>query len=99
MSNRWGLEVRDGAVEPIASGVAILIFATGYYLSKSERLEIGSGDLLVVQSVGAYGSAMSSNYNSRPRSAEVIVEGDKCHVVRRHETLSQLYQNESTLPD
>jgi len=42
---------------------------------------------------------MSSNYNSRPRSAEVIVEGDKFHVVRRHETLSQLYQNESTLPD
>jgi len=53
----------------------------------------------VVQSVGAYGSAMSSNYNSRPRSAEVIVDGDKFHVVRRHETFSQLYQNESTLPD
>jgi|TARA_B100001971_G_scaffold7612_1_gene6259 diaminopimelate decarboxylase len=93
------IEVSPADVEPTTYDVVGPICETADFLSRSQRLSISPGDLLVVQSVGAYGSAMSSNYNSRPRSAEVIVEGDKFHVVRRHETLSQLYQNESTLPD
>ncbi|MEC9370387.1 MAG: diaminopimelate decarboxylase, partial [Pseudomonadota bacterium] len=93
------IEVSPADVEPTTYDVVGPICETADFLSRSQRLSISPGDLLVVQSVGAYGSAMSSNYNSRPRSAEVIVDGDKFHVVRRHETFSQLYQNESTLPD
>ncbi len=93
------IEVSPADVEPTIYDVVGPICETADFLSRSQRLSISPGDLLVVQSVGAYGSAMSSNYNSRPRSAEVIVDGDKFHVVRRHETFSQLYQNESTLPD
>ena len=93
------IEVSPADVEPTTYDVVGPICETADFLSRSQRLSISPGDLLVVQSVGAYGSAMSSNYNARPRAAEVMVEGDKFHVVRRHETLSQLFQNESTIPN
>jgi diaminopimelate decarboxylase len=61
-------------------------------------LALARGDLLAVRSSGAYGFTMSSNYNSRPRAAEVMVDGDQAHLVRRRETLADLWAGEATLP-
>lgn len=71
---------------------------TGDFLGKDRQLAIKAGDLLAVRSSGAYGFVMSSNYNSRPRVAEVMVDGDKDIVVRQRETLEQLWQGEHLLP-
>lgn len=71
---------------------------TGDFLGKDRQLAVKAGDLLAVRSSGAYGFVMSSNYNSRPRVAEVMVDGDKDVVVRQRETLEQLWQGEHLLP-
>jgi diaminopimelate decarboxylase len=71
---------------------------TGDFLGKGRDLNLQPGDLLAVRSSGAYGFTMSSNYNSRPRAAEVMVDGRGAHLVRRRETLESLYAGESTLP-
>jgi len=65
------------------------------FLAKDRRLAARAGDLLAIMSAGAYGMVMSSNYNSRPRAAEVLVDGSRIHVVRRRETVEQLYAGES----
>lgn len=70
---------------------------TGDFLGKQRNLKLTEGDLLAVRSSGAYGFTMSSNYNSRPRVAEIMIDDDKIHVVRERETLAQLWQNESIL--
>jgi diaminopimelate decarboxylase len=72
---------------------------TGDFLGKDRDLAIAEGDLLAVRSAGAYGFCMSSNYNSRPRPAEVLVDGGHAWLVRKRETLSELFQDESVLPD
>ncbi len=74
------------------------ICETGDFLGKQRDLTLEPGDLLAVRSSGAYGFTMSSNYNSRPRAAEVMVDGDRCYLVRQRETLAQLMQGESLLP-
>ncbi|MDQ2695864.1 MAG: diaminopimelate decarboxylase [Pseudomonadota bacterium] len=71
---------------------------TADFLGKERSLNIRPGDLLAVRSAGAYGFAMSSNYNARPRAAEVMVDGDRFHLVRRRETLAELYAGETLLP-
>ena len=71
---------------------------TGDFLARERDLTLSPGDLLAVRSSGAYGFAMSSNYNSRPRAAEVMVDGAKAHLVRRREALEDLYRGESMLP-
>jgi diaminopimelate decarboxylase len=71
---------------------------TGDFLGKERRLALTPGDLLAVRSSGAYGFTMSSNYNSRPRAAEVMVDGAEAHLVRRRESLEALYAGESLLP-
>ncbi len=71
---------------------------TGDFLGKSRELAITAGDLLAVRSSGAYGFTMSSNYNSRPRAAEIMVDGDSNHLVRARETIESLWQGESLLP-
>ena len=68
------------------------------FLAKGRPLAARSGDLLAVMSAGAYGMVMSSNYNSRPRATEVLVDGSRFHVVRRRETVEQLYAGESIPP-
>ncbi len=70
---------------------------TGDFLGKERELAILQGDLLAVRSAGAYGFSMSSNYNSRPRPAEVMVDGDSAHLVRARETLADLYAGEAML--
>lgn len=71
---------------------------TGDFLGKGRLLKLAPGDLLAVRSAGAYGFSMSSNYNSRPRAAEVIVDGNSCHLVRERETVQQLWAGERLLP-
>lgn len=71
---------------------------TGDFLGKDRALAISEGDLLAVCSAGAYGFAMASNYNSRPRVAEVLVDGDQAYLVREREKLESLWQGETTLP-
>ncbi len=71
---------------------------TGDFLGKDRELSLAQGDLLVVRSAGAYGFSMSSNYNARPRAAEVLVDGDTAHLVRQREPLADLWRLEQTLP-
>jgi diaminopimelate decarboxylase len=71
---------------------------TGDFLGKDRELALAEGDLLAVRSAGAYGFTMSSNYNSRPRAAEVMVDGDRFHVIRDRETLQDLVRGEHLLP-
>ena len=68
------------------------------FLAKDRPLAAREGDLLAVMSAGAYAMAMSSNYNTRPRAAEVMVHGDKAHAVRRRESVQELYTGESVPP-
>jgi diaminopimelate decarboxylase len=71
---------------------------TGDFLGKDRELALEPGDLLAVRSAGAYGFSMSSNYNSRPRAAEIMVDGNRVHVVRERETLEDLWHGERLLP-
>ena len=71
---------------------------TGDFLGQDRELGIEPGDLLAVVSVGAYGLAMSSNYNTRPRPPEIMVDGGRFHVVRRRETVAELMAAETVLP-
>ncbi|MCP4992705.1 MAG: diaminopimelate decarboxylase [Gammaproteobacteria bacterium] len=74
------------------------ICETGDFLGKERDLAISPGDLLAVRSSGAYGFTMSSNYNSRPRPPEVMVDGDQAHLVRSRESIEDLYRSEHPLP-
>jgi diaminopimelate decarboxylase len=71
---------------------------TGDFLGKDRQLAVAAGDLLAIRSCGAYGFAMSSNYNSRPRVAEIMVDGSQAFVVREREKPQQLWQGEQLLP-
>ncbi|MEJ5863605.1 diaminopimelate decarboxylase [Pseudomonas farsensis] len=75
------------------------ICETGDFLAKERTLNLAEGDLLAVQSAGAYGFVMSSNYNTRGRCAEVLVDGDQAFEVRRRETIAELFAGESLLPE
>ncbi len=74
------------------------ICESGDFLGRDRALALAPGDLLAVMSAGAYGMAMSSNYNTRPRAAEVMVDGTQMQLVRRRETIEELYALESLLP-
>ncbi|WP_020159060.1 diaminopimelate decarboxylase [Methylobacter marinus] len=71
---------------------------TGDFLGKERMLKISQGDLLAIRSSGAYGFTMSSNYNSRPRVAELMVDGGNLHLIRARETIAQLWAGEQLLP-
>ncbi len=71
---------------------------SGDFLGHDRPLALREGDLLAILSAGAYGMAMSSNYNTRPRAAEVMVDGDKYHLIRKREEIAQIFENESLLP-
>ena len=75
------------------------ICETGDFLAKERQLALEEGDLLAVHSAGAYGFVMSSNYNTRGRCAEVLVDGDQAFEVRRRETVAELFAGESLLPE
>ncbi|MBD8492292.1 diaminopimelate decarboxylase [Pseudomonas syringae] len=88
---------RDGAARTY--DIVGPICETGDFLAKSRELALAEGDLLTVHSAGAYGFVMSSNYNTRGRAAEVLVDGSDAFEVRRRETLSELFAGESLLPE
>lgn len=71
---------------------------SGDFLGHDRQLALAECDLLAIMSAGAYGMSMSSNYNTRPRAAEVMVDGAQVHLIRKRETLEQLFSLEKTLP-
>jgi diaminopimelate decarboxylase len=71
---------------------------SGDWLGKDRELALAEGDLLAVRTAGAYGFTMSSNYNTRPRAVEVMVDGGRMHVIRERETLDDLVRGEALLP-
>jgi diaminopimelate decarboxylase len=75
------------------------ICESGDWLGRERELAVEPGDLLAIRSAGAYGFVMSSNYNTRPRAAEVMVDDDNVHLVRAREDVQQLFAGESLLPD
>lgn len=72
---------------------------SGDFLARGRPLAVVAGDLVALASAGAYGMSMASNYNTRPRAAEVMVDGDRMHLIRERETVAQLFANERRLPD
>ena len=91
--------VKPRDAEPRPYDIVGPICETGDFLAKDRSLALAEGDLLAVHSAGAYGFVMSSNYNTRGRCAEVLVDGDIAHQVRRRETVAELFAGESLLPE
>lgn len=90
---------REAGREPKTWDIVGPVCETADFLGKGRELALADGDLLAVFGAGAYGFTMSSNYNSRPRAAEVIVDGEQLHLARRRETLDDLLRGEQRLPD
>ena len=86
---------------PMLTSVDVVgpVCETGDFLGKNRDLAVRSGDLLAVRTAGAYGFSMSSNYNSRPRVAEIMVDGDHMQPVRTRETIADLFAHEALLDD
>lgn len=74
------------------------ICESGDFIGQARDLALTEGDLLAVMSAGAYGMSMSSNYNTRPRVAEVMVDGEEMHLIRRREQIEELFAGEMLLP-
>ena len=72
---------------------------SGDFLGHDRELALEEGDVLAIMSAGAYGMSMSSNYNTRPRAAEVMVDGSECHLIRKRESVAELFANEKLLPN
>jgi diaminopimelate decarboxylase len=92
-------DYKDGKDRPVRSyDIVGPICETGDFLGKDRLLGLAEGDYLVIRSTGAYGSTMSSNYNSRCRAAEILVDDEKAFVVREREQLKDLWRGEHVLP-
>ena len=93
------IPVRQGSDSAVSEyDVVGPICETGDFLGKNRQLGLAVGDLLAIRSAGAYGFSMASNYNSRGRAAEVIVDGDQHYLVRQRETFDDLVRGEALLP-
>ena len=90
---------QNPAVEAVQYDVVGPVCESGDFLGKKRRLKVRESDLLAVRTSGAYGAVMCSNYNARPRPAEVMVDGDGFHLVRKRESLEALYRDECILPE
>ena len=86
--------------EGVATNYEIVgpVCETGDFLGHDRRLNLQEGDVLAIMSAGAYGMSMASNYNTRGRAAEVMVDGDTCHLIRQREQISDLFALEKILP-
>ena len=89
------VETSSGTLEPWE--IVGPVCESGDFLGHDRKLALQEGDLLAIRSAGAYGMSMSSNYNTRPRAAEVMIDGDIMHVIRKRETVAELFANESLL--
>ncbi|MBA3031515.1 MAG: diaminopimelate decarboxylase [Gammaproteobacteria bacterium] len=87
-----------GTAQPLQYEIVGPICESGDFLGHDRNLALAEGDLLAILSAGAYGMAMSSNYNTRPRAAEIMVDGEQMHLIRRREEIAQLFALESVLP-
>lgn len=92
------VEPRSGADDSVYDVVGP-VCESADFLGKRRVLDIWPGDLLAVRSAGAYGFVMSSNYNSRPRPPEIMVDGDNAYLVRKRESVRDLFAGESVLPE
>jgi diaminopimelate decarboxylase len=90
--------VAPAPVEAATYDVVGPVCESGDWLGRARALAVREGDLLAILSAGAYGMAMSSNYNTRPRGAEVLVDGDAVHLVRERERAADLFALERLLP-
>jgi diaminopimelate decarboxylase len=92
--------VRRNATEPPRlCQVVGPVCESGDFIGRDRMLAVTAGELLAVMSAGAYGMSMSSNYNSRPRAAEVMVDGARACLVRSRESVAELFARESFLPE
>lgn len=93
------IPVQLGSIEQVKEwDIVGPVCETGDFLGKERSLALSQGDLLAIRSSGAYGFTMSSNYNSRPRVAEVMVDGENVHLIRERESVEQLWVGERLLP-
>jgi len=90
--------VRPRPGDPVHYDIVGPICESGDFLAHDRPLLLAEGDLLAIRSAGAYGMAMSSNYNTRPRACEVLVDGGVAHLIRRRETFDDLIAHERRLP-
>ena len=90
--------VRPSAAAAVRYEVVGPVCETGDFLARDRELALSEGDLLAVMSAGAYGMSMSSNYNSRVRAAEIMVDGDNVHLIRERERIEDLFATERPLP-
>ena len=90
--------VSSGSAETHSYDVVGPVCETGDFLAKDRALAISAGDYLCLFSAGAYGFVMSSNYNSRTRAPELMVDGDQVHIIRQRETIDDLLNGEQLLP-
>ena len=89
---------RPSEREMVADVVGPVCESSDFLAQKRRLPEVQAGDLLCVRSAGAYGFAMSSNYNARPRAAEVLVDGETAYLARKRETVADLVRGESRDP-
>lgn len=90
---------RDGDdAEALTWDVVGPVCESGDWLGRDRRLAVREGDVVAVLSAGAYGMAMASNYNTRPRAAEVMIDGDRVHLVREREAVADLFARERLIP-
>jgi diaminopimelate decarboxylase len=93
------IPVAPRAGDAVTYDVVGPVCETGDFLGRQRELALAENDLLAVRSAGAYGFSMSSNYNTRPRAAEVMVDGDSIHIIRERETIDDLVRGEHLLPE
>nr|ART40573.1 L97 [uncultured bacterium] len=93
------LPLREAGGEPTVWELVGPVCESGDFLAHARSLALAEGDLLALCDAGAYGFAMSSNYNTRPRPAEVMVDGDRMHLIRARETLDDLWRGEEMLAE
>lgn len=93
------LPLRETAAGGQSYDIVGPVCESGDFLARDRQLSINPGDLIAIASAGAYGMSMSSNYNTRPRAAEIMVDGDRVHRIRDRETVAMLMANEHRLPD
>lgn len=87
----------SAAVEPLLWDLVGPVCETGDFLAKDRNLALEAGDRIAIMSAGAYGFAMSSNYNSRCRPVEIMIDGDQIHVIRERETIDDLLRGEKII--
>ena len=83
--------VKESGAAPGVYDIVGPVCESADFLAKERHLAAGEGDLLAILSAGAYGMTMSSNYNSRPRAAEILVDGGRAELVRSRESVEQLF--------